>query len=268
MVDLPTAFGAGVLATFVPLYVGIFLPSLLSKSRRGPRAKIFLLAFSAGVIFWFFFDVMGDAASLDVNQGFNAKDYPEAIGHIVLALLFAIGLLALVLLDRRYQNESVNPSTIGVNPTFNLTFKIAMIAALGIGLHALGEGMVIGGNLPNSADLLEAIGGISPGIAYVLHKVLEGFVLGAFAVIAGNASGRSLGILGIVSGVPTIIGFFLGVPSFIDPAYFFALGAAGAIYIEIRLLPLVFRNRVEYYTMLPLVLGFYAMYFAGLFHGS
>src|SRR5215467_15629214 len=161
MVELLVAFGAGVLATFVPLFVGLFLPRTLSSVRKvgaGPKVRTFFLAFSAGVIFWFFFDVMGEAASLDVNQGFNATDSIQGASHIILALLFLVGVLALVFLDRRYQDEH---SRNGIGKTeadpFSLPFSVAAIAAIAIGLHAMGEGLLIGSNLPNSTDLLEAI---------------------------------------------------------------------------------------------------------------
>jgi len=270
LVELVSAFLAGILATFVPLFIGLFIPNGLLKVRAGPRAQVFLAAFSVGIIFWFFLDVMGDAALLDVNQGFRADDYYQAASHIVLALLFAIGLGILVMLDRRFRKPGTGENTAESNRMgmpFTLTFAIASVAALGIGFHSLGEGIGIGSNLPNSADILEAIGGILPGVAYVLHKFLEGFVVGVFAVLASAVSARKLGILGIISGVPTVIGFILGLPSGLDSSYFFAMGAAGAVYIEIRLLPLIFRGRFQYFSVVPLLLGFYAMYFAGLFHG-
>jgi len=267
-VDLPTALGAGVLATFVPLYVGLFVPRVLTMGRRGPRAAAFLAAASAGIIFWFFVDVMLEAAQLDVNQGFRATDYTRAASHIVLALLFAAGLSALFFLDLRFRPKRPEGQveSPGTGIPLKLTFAIATMAALGIGLHALGEGVDIGSSLPNSANILDAIGGLLPGVAYVLHKLLEGFVVGVFAVLAGSISGRKLGILGLVSGAPTIIGFFVGLPSVLDAAYFFAMGAAGAVYIEIKLLPFFARTRFEYASVIPLLLGFYSIYVAGLFH--
>ena len=270
MVELISAFLAGILATFVPLFIGLFTPNWLTKIRAGPRAHVFLAALSAGIIFWFFLDVMGDAALLDVNQGFRADDYYQAASHIALALLFAIGLGILVMLDRRFRKSGADDNIAASNAMstpLTLTFAIASVAALGIGFHALGEGIEIGSNLPNSADILEAIGGVLPGVAYVLHKFLEGFVIGVFAVLASAVSARKLGILGVISGVPTIVGFILGLPSGLDASYFFALGGAGAMYIEIRLLPLIFRGRLQYFSVVALLLGFYAMYFAGLFHG-
>ncbi len=260
MVDLTTSFIAGTAATIIPLFIGLFAPRLLwHLSGRSTRSLSFLAAISAGIIFWFFFDAIGDAAQLDVNQGFQG-DYT----HPLLAALFAAGLLALFALDRRQSPK--NQSGGDPNSIVTIAFPAAAVAALGIGFHALGEGLTIGSKLPSAPDILEAIGGLSPGVAYVLHKLLEGFVIGVLALIASSATSRKLGVLGALAGIPTMIGFFLGLPGVLDSTYFFALGAAGAVFIELKLIPQIIRRGPEYWSVISLLLGFYAMYFAGLFH--
>ncbi len=257
------------MATFVPLYVGLFAPRVLTMGRSGRRTTTVLAAASAGIIFWFFLDVMGEAALLDVNQGFNAQSSGQVATHILLATLFAVGLTIMWSLERysrpkvRTQEESVS-SSVSVP---NLTFAVAMVAALGVGFHALGEGVVIGSILPHSSSILDAIGGLLPGVAYVLHKFLEGFVVGVFAVLAGVASERKIGLLGVIAGIPTVLGFVVGLPSVLESSYFFALGGAGAMYIEIKLVPVFARTRLDYASIVFVLLGFYSMYVAGLFHG-
>ncbi len=277
MVDLVISLGASILATFIPLNLGLFAPRLFTSTTRPKRRTItFLAAAAAGIIFWFFLDVMGDAALLDVNQGFRADDYIQAASHLVIALLFAAGLGILFLLEMRLRpktgqvNEHQSPSN---RVPLQLTLRIAALAALAIGLHALGEGIQVGASLPRSSNILEAIGGVGPGIAYVLHKVLEGFVVGVFAILASPISKSKLSHLGIIAGVPTVIGFVAGfvwlsyaIPIVLDSSYFFALGAAGAMYIEIKLIPVFARTKLEYASIAPALLGFYAMYVAGLFH--
>ncbi len=267
--DLSIAFGAGVLTTVVPLYVGLFAPRALTIGKSGQRTVTFLAAASSGIIFWFFLDVMGEAALLDVNQGFNARTFGQVATHILLAILFAIGLALMWGLEgysrRGVRIQEKNGSSGG--PILNPTFAVAMVAALGVGFHALGEGIVIGSVLPNSSSILEAIGGLLSGVAYVLHKFLEGFVLGTFAVLAGAASERKIGLLGAIAGIPTILGFVLGLPSVLESSYFFALGGAGAMYIEIKLVPVFARTRLDYVSTISVLFGFYSMYVAGLFHG-
>jgi zinc transporter ZupT len=146
------------------------------------------------------------------------------------------------------------------------TFAIALIAALGIGFHSAGEGLSIGSVVPNATSILDAIGGFGPGIAYVLHKFLEGLVVGAFGVLARGRYSQ-IGILGIASGLPTLLGFLLGLPSSVESTYFFALGASGAVYIEFKLIPKIFEGGARFSTLVFTLIGFYSMYTAGLFHG-
>ena len=277
MVDVTVSLSLGVLATFVPLSVGLLAPKILAK-RPSTKVTLWLVAAAAGVIFWFFLDVMGDAVELDVNQGFSRSYTPlEVTAHVILALTFALGVGLLFGLEKRLSSPSYSSPTSagaesrGVDSTRNspfdgLSFAVATVAALAVGFHALGEGVDIGSGLPYSSDILGAIGGFLPGLAYVLHKVLEGFVIGVFALISSAVSIRKIGILVALSGIPTVIGFFVGLPGILDPSYFFALGGAGALYIEIKLVPLFSRRDRVYASILPLLLGFYAMYFAGLFH--
>jgi hypothetical protein len=285
MVDLATSFAVGSLATFIPLYLGVFAPNVLVRLWKNPKLLTFLAAASAGIIFWFFLDVMGDAALLDVNQGFTGSVTQTArLTQAVLIILFPVGLGILLALERKFSSKSSRGSqqlvaeTGTTSPKFmGFTFAVAAVSALAIGFHALGEGTAIGGSIPSQPTILEAIGGVLPGVAYILHKLLEGLVIGVFAVLAASNSPRKLGYLGLLAGTPTIIGFFLGAwnPFPVDPSkfnplnitFFFALGGAGALYIELKLVPLITRNRTQYIFVIPLLLGFYSMYLAGLFHG-
>ncbi len=258
MADVLSAFASTALATFMPLYLGLLLPPLLGRGSRGSQ---FFVAASAGIIFWFFLDIMGDAALLDVNQGFRGN-----YTHVVLAGSFALGVLLFFGLERKSTPSLAVASEAISGGTIQSTFAIALIAALGIGFHALGEGVEIGSVVPNATSILDAIGGIGPGVAYVLHKFLEGLVVGAFAMLARSRYSQ-IGVMGIVVGVPTLIGFLLGLPSSVEATYFFAVGGAGAVYIEFKLIPKIFEGRVKFAAIIYALLGFYSMYFAGLFHG-
>lgn len=147
-----------------------------------------------------------------------------------------------------------------------ISFLVAFLVALGIGFHALGEGIEIGSLLPTASGIIDAIGGFSPGVAYVLHKIMEGFVIGVFAVYAKSRPLRIL-ILGLVSGIPTVIGSALAVLTPINSAFFFALGGAAAVYVEYKLIPNFIRQRDFMLYIAASLIGFYSMYLAGLFHG-
>src|SRR5438445_11507151 len=104
MADVLSTFAATALATFVPLYIGLFFPSLRGK---GSRESLFFVAASVGIISWFFLDVAGDAALLDVNQGFR-DDYT----HVVLSGSFAFGLLLLFGLEKESMHSCASASEV------------------------------------------------------------------------------------------------------------------------------------------------------------
>ena len=260
MIDVTTNFVIGVAAAFVPLYVGLLLP--VAVSGNSVRRLRILMAISTGIIFWFFLDVMNDAVLLDVNQGFGG-----GVDHVIVAALFAVGLLLLFGLERAYSKSPIR-KTRGERGggMMEISYAIAVLVALGIGFHALGEGIEIGSLLPNATSIIDAIGGLGPGVAYVLHKFLEGFVIGVVAAFAKSRLPRIL-ILGLVSGIPTVIGSVLALLTPINSAFFFALGGAAAVYIEYKLIPnFAAQDNVPLYVIASLI-GFYSMYLAGLFHG-
>jgi zinc transporter ZupT len=272
LADVLTTLALGAVSTFVPLYVGIFMPRLLSGSVGTNKL---LAAYASGIIFWFFLDVMNDSALLGINQGFSG-----GYTHTALILLFAIGVAILIWIERIYatRNRSSPSNVSNSEPlqatkeapggdTTNLTIGVALAVALGVGFHALGEGIAIGAIVPSSSSILDAIGGLGPGMAYVLHKLLEGFVVGVVGVLAGVRAKGIYTLFGLISGIPTIIGFIVGLGGLIEATYFFALGGAAAVYIELKLVPIYGRGKIHQNVWLALLLGFYSIYVAGLFHG-
>ncbi len=257
MIDPATNFVAGLAATFIPLYVGLLLP--LAITGNSMRRLRILMAISAGIIFWFFLDVMNDAVLLDVNQGFGG-----GVGHVTLVVLFGVGLLLLFGLEQAYSKSQIRKAR--GRGSIKISYAIAVLVALGIGFHALGEGIEIGSLLPTAGNIIDAIGGLGPGVAYVLHKFLEGFVIGVVAAFAKSKLPRIL-ILGLVSGIPTVIGSMLALLTPINSAFFFALGGAAAVYTEYKLIPNFAGQDDTLHFVIASLVGFYSMYLAGLFHG-
>jgi zinc transporter ZupT len=216
------------------------------------------MAISSGIVFWFFLDVMNDAVLLDVNQGFVG-----GVTQLLLVTAFAAGVLLLFGLE--YVQLRFAGGTRSGSSASSISFVLALLVALAIGFHALAEGVVIGSVLPTTSNMIDAIGGFAAGAAYVLHKLLEGFVIGTFAAFVKSTAPRTA-TLGLVSGIPTGIGMVLALLGPINSTFFFALGGAGALYIEFRLIP-NFANKENVGIYLALLLGFFLMYFAGLLHG-
>ena len=251
LADVASTLLLGAFATFVPLYFGLVVPFVVGTPT--PRKTLVLSAVAAGTIFWFFLDVMGNSTLLGVNQAFGG-----GYTHVLLILVFAVGFVFLYVLEGWKRESS--------GPTGKFTFRVAAVVALGMGFHAFGEGMAIGSVTPGATSIVAAIGGVGPGAAYVLHKVLEGLVIGVFAALAGLGF-KKLGILGVISGISTLLGFFVGLPNFLESTYFFAVGVAAALYVETKLFPSLQFSQFKSLTIISLLAGFYLMYFAGLLHG-
>jgi ZIP family zinc transporter len=252
-------FLSGVAATFVPLFLGLFVPLAIAK---GSLHKLRLaMAVSSGIVFWFFLDVMNDAVLLDVNQGFSG-----GLAQALLVILFAASLLFLFGFERFTSKSSLKDSRRRRMYAAEISFTVALLVAVGIGFHAFGEGVEIGSLIPTASSMIDAIGGLRPGFAYAMHKVLEGFVIGVFAVAAEAKLARVL-VLGLVAGVGTILGSLVALVVPLNSAFFFALGGAAVIYIEFKLIPsFLGQDRTLPYVVASMV-GFYLMYLAGLFHG-
>lgn len=99
--------------------------------------------------------------------------------------------------------------------------------AIGIGLHNLGEGLAIGaavllGEVALSTFLI---------VGFTLHNTTEGLAIVAPMAKSGKVMIRKLVVLGLIAGVPTIIGTWIGgfLYSPIAAIIFLSIGA-GAIF--------------------------------------
>jgi ZIP family zinc transporter len=184
----------------IGLYVGV-IPVALGllwfplASRIGPIGLDVLLAITLGLLAFLLIDTVGEG--LDISASL-----PSSYQGLALFVAAAVG--AWLLLDviggwlrrRRTRGRTGGRTPAGV---------IALLVAVGIGLHNLGEGLAIGA----AFALGEAALGSLLIIGFTLHNTTEGL-----AIVAPLAKERpslaTLARLGAIGGVPTIAGAWFG----------------------------------------------------------
>jgi zinc transporter ZupT len=258
------------LFSLIGLYVGV-LPVAIGllwfpwMSRLGRGGLDFVLALTVGLLLF-----------LLVDSGFEgleaAEMLPESYQGPALFSFAAFGaFLGLELLGSwlRARRRDV-PGTGGT------AWVLALLIAIGIGIHNLGEGLAIGA----AFALGEAGLGALLIIGFTLHNTTEGLAI--VAPLARETAERStrprvadLLVLGLIGGVPTIVGAWIGgfVYSGVWPAVFLAVGvgAIAQVVVQIVRQTLAGRPLMTYLTSpsvaAGLAVGFLVMYATGMIVG-
>jgi ZIP family zinc transporter len=114
--------------------------------------------------------------------------------------------------------------------------SLAMLIAIGIGLHNLGEGVAIGSAYTAGALALGAF----LVIGFALHNTTEGLAIVAPIAHERMTVGR-LALLGLVAGAPAVLGAWIGAAAFNRSiaAFLFGFGAGAIVQVIVQLAPSV-----------------------------
>ncbi|HEX9340124.1 MAG TPA: ZIP family metal transporter [Thermoplasmata archaeon] len=254
MADLLYAAFLGLIAGFVPVYLGLM--PLWAFKRLSSAWRAVLLSFSVGILLFLFVDVTHEGVELAEAPGSSPS---------LLALGLVVGLLGPVLVaGRRGRVGTAAPGTARPTPwKFMGTPRLftAFTIALGIGLHNLGEGLAIGASYAAGTIGLTTL----LVIGFFIHNSTEG--LGVSAPIAAEPTGRGeFLLLGFVAGFPTIIGSMIG--SLSDSGalgtLFFAAAAGALLYVIVELVKASYAPDRMRSGFVSILAGILFMYFTGL----
>lgn len=111
---------------------------------------------------------------------------------------------------------------------------LALLVAIGIGLHNLGEGVAIGASYAGGALALGAF----LVVGFAIHNTTEGLAVVA-PVAHLRPSLRRLAMLGLIAGAPAVLGAWIGAAAFDASlaAFLFGFGAGAIVQVIVQLAP-------------------------------
>lgn len=218
----PGFFG---LMTLLGTYVGV-IPVLLGMlvlpvlRRTGTRVVRFLLALTVGLLVFLAVDALVEGLELAAVGG-------AAFGGPVLVFLGAgLAYLALVAVDRVLAGRAREAVGGGM--------RLAVMIAVGIGLHNLGEGLAIG----SAYAVGELALGAALVVGFALHNTTEGLAIVAPLTDRRPGLWPLIG-LGLLAGAPAILGAVVGasVDNAALSALLFGVGVGAIVQVVVQILP-------------------------------
>ncbi|AGB26779.1 putative divalent heavy-metal cations transporter (plasmid) [Mycobacterium sp. JS623] len=248
----------GAIAGFT-IYLGLPVGRLSSPA---PQLTTALNAVATGILIFLLWDVLTHAWE-PIDTALGHHEFGDAVGNgAVLAAAVGAGLLGLVWVDQRRSRDASQrpgPGAAGVGefaaPPVAHAGRLAMMIAVGIGLHNFAEGLAIG----NSAAAGQLSLAIMLVVGFGLHNATEGF--GIVAPLTGQRpSWGFLALLGLIGGGPTFVGTLVG-QRFVNETVsiaFLGLAAGSILYVVIELLAVARRADLKTVTTCGIFAGLIA----------
>lgn len=248
--NLLTTVLLGAIAGFT-IYLGLPFPRLTTLSRS---RQAFLNALATGILIFLLWDILSKASE-PIAIALETAKKGDSEEFLILLVLFVaglgVGMLGLVYFDRAF----IRRAKVDNDATPR---QLALMIAIGIGLHNFSEGLAIGqasrGGAIGLATLLI--------VGFGLHNMTEGFGIAAPLTSGPRPSWAFLGLAGLIGGGPTFLGTVLGYSVESPPVFvlFLALAAGSILYVVSELLHIGRRFQLPELVMWGIFIGLLAGY--------
>jgi len=224
----------------------IFLGLPVGRMRGlGPAARAGLSALATGILIFLLWDVLTGAVD-PIETALNARHWGRFSWLAALGLGgFTLGLMSLVHYAEWMKKKGDARATPLVGPgaaaldefegrhwveALTPGARLALLIAIGIGVHNFGEGLAIG----QAAAASQISLAVTLIIGFSLHNATEGF--GICGPMSGEGTQPTWGfiaLLGVIGGLPTFLGTVLGQAwsSQAVSVVFFAVAAGSILYV-------------------------------------
>lgn len=242
----------GIYVGVIPVSLGmLWLPFL---RRLGPQWMGALIAFTVGLL-----------AFLAIDAGLEgleiAAEAPAAFGGTSLVLVGGlVAYLVLAGIDSYLSQRSRSARGAGAAAGY-----LALLVAVGIGLHNLGEGLAIGSAYSSGALALGAF----LVVGFAIHNTTEGLAIVAPLRDAARPGFARLLGLGLIAGAPAILGAWIGAAAF-NPslaALLFGVGVGAIARVIVQISPAMRDTGgrlLHPSSVLGMLAGIAALYLTGL----
>jgi zinc transporter, ZIP family len=239
-----------------------------------PAARAGLSALATGILIFLLWDVLSGGVE-PIEAALDDRHWGTFTWLAALGLGgFALGLMSLVYYAAwmskraaRRPTTLVGPGAAALDEYVHRTWldrlspgsQLALLIAVGIGVHNFGEGLAIG--QAASADQISLA--VTLIVGFGLHNATEGFgICGPMTAEGTRPTWRYLVLLGLIGGAPTFFGTLLGQAWTSDAVsvLFFTVAAGSILYVVQELFAVNRRHGhpvlVAWLTFAGIVLGF------------